>query len=297
VESRGLAWQAGEEWKLHAYFKGHDLYKVQAGRIFGVEPADVTKEQRQIGKVGELACGYGAGPAAVKEFAAKMGVELSEGESTKLVKDWRDANPKIVDYWYDLDKVMHWALTKSGVKFSMMPHGYVEIEAVPAPDSLRSQLEIDAMSLKISMFVGGGKVPLFTRWIHGAAEVGRNIQYWKPSERKTGDLWNDRFVDPKTKHTRLYTVYGGKLAGLLTQSLCREVFFESLLAVSRQLEKQPNVELVGQFHDEIVLDWAPSQHGPDLGRSMEGLRSAMTVTSLPQFPLGAEIKADFRYTK
>src|SRR4029078_1299302 len=112
VESRGLAWQAGEEWKLHAYFKGHDLDKVQAGRLFGVEPADVTKEQRQIGKVGELACGYGAGPAAVKEFAAKMGVELSEGESTKLVKDGRDANPKIVDYWYDLDKVMHWALTK-----------------------------------------------------------------------------------------------------------------------------------------------------------------------------------------
>ena len=35
VESRGLAWLAGEQWKLDAYRKGQDLYKVQAGKIFG----------------------------------------------------------------------------------------------------------------------------------------------------------------------------------------------------------------------------------------------------------------------
>lgn len=297
VESRGLAWQSGETWKLNAYEKGDDLYKVLASRIFNIPVEDVTKEQRQIGKVGELACGYGAGPGAVKDFAAKMGVDLSEGESTKLVKDWRDANTHIVDYWYDLDRVMHMALDSEGPKFAMLPHGYVTIEAVAAPHSLSRQLETDATSLMFSMYVGGKGSPLFTRYIHGAAQVGKNIQYWKPSERKTGDLWVDRYTDPKTKHTRLYTVYGGKLTGLLTQSLCREVFFESLLAVSKRLKAYPNVNLIGQFHDEIVLDWEPSKTGPNLGQTVAELKELMTATSLPGFPLAAEIKADYRYTK
>jgi DNA polymerase bacteriophage-type len=298
VESRGLAWQAGEEWKLKAYFDGEDLYKVQAGHIFGVEPADVTKEQRQIGKVGELACGYGAGPGAVKDFAAKMGVALSEGEATKLVKDWRDANPRIVDYWHDLDSTMHRALNKPGVEFfTMVPHGYVAIEAGLAPKSLRDQLGFlpEVSSLQIRMHVGNDRTPVLSRVIHGAHEVGRNIRYWKPSERKTGNLWSDRYTDPKTKQTRMHTVYGGKLAGLLTQSLCREVFFESLLTVSQSVESMPNVRLVGQMHDEIVLDWEPGKI--NLGETFEGLKDAMTSTSLPGFPLAAEIKADYRYTK
>ena len=298
VESRGLAWQAGEDWKLHAYEQGEDLYKVLAGRIFGMPAEAVGKDTRQIGKVGELACGYGAGPGAVREFAAKMGVELSEGESAKLVNDWREANPRIVDYWHDLDQTLRAALHKPGVKHALLSHGYVSIEAVPAPASLRQQLTLPHLeSLRISMFVGGGDTPVLTRFVHGVQEKGRSIQYWKPSERKTGDLWVDRFTDPKTKQTRMYTIYGGKLAGLLTQSLCREVFFESLLLVGQGVEHCSNVELVGQFHDEIVLDWAPQSGRPTLGDTMEMLRSAMTATALPGFPLAAEIKADYRYTK
>ena len=54
---------------------------------------------------------------------------------------------------------------------------------------------------------------LFTRVIHGAHMKGRNVGYWKPSERKTGDLWVDVFTNPKTKQVQPYTVYGGKLAG------------------------------------------------------------------------------------
>ena len=54
----------------------------------------MTKEQRQTGKVGELSCGYGAGGGAVKDFAAKMGVEMVEAEANKLVIDWRDSEPE-----------------------------------------------------------------------------------------------------------------------------------------------------------------------------------------------------------
>lgn len=77
VESRGLAYLSGAQWKINEYFNGADMYKVLAGKIYGKHTDSVTKQERQTGKVGELACGYGAGPGAVRDFAAKMDVHLS----------------------------------------------------------------------------------------------------------------------------------------------------------------------------------------------------------------------------
>ena len=296
VESRGLAWQAGEQWKLNAYARGEGIYEHQAAKIFNVSYEVVTKQQRQTGKVGELSCGYGAGPEAVQTFAAKMGVEMSPQEATSLVKDWRDANQDIVSYWYRLDAALKEAV--NGVRSTVkIPHGYVQLLPVSAPQSLRDQVNNqNLVSLQVSMILTTGETAL-TRVIHGAHFKGRNVGYWKPSERKTGDLWVDRFTNPKTKQVQPYTVYGGKLAGLLTQSLCREIFFTCLLDVHVWIEDLPNVQLIGQFHDEIVLDWAPQLNQPGLGAVMGMLNESMTRTTLPDFPLAAEIKHDFRYTK
>lgn len=296
VESRGLAWQAGEQWKLDAYHQGEDLYKVQAGLIFGKHKAHVTKAERTVGKVGELACGYGAGADAVREFAAKMHVELSEGESAKLVRDWRGANPKIVEYWYALDDILHQAVETGLTQSVMMKNVSVIIEPIRAPRSLRQQTGNQALnSLEIRVWHGGKQVLL--RVIHGVEIHGRNIHYWKPSERKTGNLWVDTWMNPKTKRQQPFTVYGGKLSGLLTQSLCREVFFDTLRKTDSWVGSTPGVRLVGQFHDEIVLDWAPDPNGPSLEQAKDMLNSTMSVTKLKGFPLAAEIKSDYRYTK
>jgi DNA polymerase bacteriophage-type len=296
VESRGLAWQAGEQWKIDAYFDGKDLYKVQAGKIFGKHHAHVTKPERQIGKVGELACGYGAGSDAVRDFAAKMGVVMTEVESAKLVRDWRGANPEIVDYWRRLDDALHDAI-EFGSGDARIKHGRVVITAQPAPQSLRDQTRNPGLlSLRILLILTDGTV-MVNRVIHGTHIVGRNIHYWKPSERKTGDLWVDTWMNPKTKRQQPFSVYGGKLSGLLTQSLCREVFFDSLRDVYDRLSPFPgvNVQLVGQFHDEIVLDWWPGSVALESTKAM--LNDCMSRTKLPEFPLAAEIKHDYRYTK
>jgi hypothetical protein len=298
VESRGLAWQAGEDWKLDAYFAGKDLYKVQAGRIFGKHEAHVTKAERQVGKVGELSCGYGAGAEAVHDFAAKMGVKLNEVESAKLVRDWRSANPQIVEYWRLLDEALHDAVEERVSSHVALQHGYyLRILPRPAPESLRSQVKNpDLISLEIRM-VQEDNFTLFSRVIHGANIKRQSIQYWKPSERKTGDLWVDTWMNPKTKQPQQYTVYGGKLAGLLTQSLCRELFFTSLRDVHHWTGHVDNVRLVGQFHDEIVLEWEPLPGGVTLEWAKNMLKMSMTHTDLPGFPLAAEIKHDYRYTK
>lgn len=298
VESRGLAWQAGEGWKLKAYTKGIPVYEMQAGLIFGKPYTEVTKDERQVGKVGELSCGYGAGGEAVQAFAKNMGIELSEGESAKLVRDWREANPKTVDYWDRLDKALHKALESGQAQQVLMPHGHVRIASVPSPASLVKEAPMSVRSLSIKMFLDNGTL-LLTRVIHGCHIVGRNIRYYKPSERKTGELWTDHYTDPKTKLVKKFSIYGGKMAGLLTQSLCREVFMASMLQVHDTLENWNNVQLVGQFHDEIVLDWTPPENAGclQLHEAKALLKQCMTRTILPGFPLAADIKNDYRYTK
>lgn len=81
VEGRVLAWYAGEEWKLQAFRDadaGHgvDLYKVSYGKAFSKNPADVTHDERQIGKVIELGLGYGGGVNAFVTFANGYGIDL-----------------------------------------------------------------------------------------------------------------------------------------------------------------------------------------------------------------------------
>lgn len=190
VEGRVLAWLAGEEWKLEAFrefdtlqtkngawalpyrdgwfqewavnekgdfiHKGHDLYKLTYARTFGIKPEDVTKDQRQMGKVLELALGYQGGPGAFATFAMNYGMDLDELAKTteatieesywiesmgmlkwakekKLIRGmsqkawvacnaiksaWRKANSEIESFWYSLAKACQSAIKAKGVAFS-----------------------------------------------------------------------------------------------------------------------------------------------------------------------------------
>jgi DNA polymerase len=292
VESRGLAWLAGEQWKLDAYRQGQDLYQVLADK-FG--------NTRQFGKVGELSCGYGAGPGAVKDFAANMGMQLTEGEATQLVYSWRDANPGIVAFWKKLDEMLAYAMEyQNSGSFHDLADGFMlNIDTLPAPSSLRNQLGKPAHSLYVSVFDSINHLFL-KRVFHGVSLHGNNIRYHRASDRKTGDLWRDGYIHPKTKQFKHYEIYGGKLAGILTQSFCRELFMQSLHATDVWVSKYDNVQLIGQFHDEIVLDWQPSQRGGTISllAAKAALENTMSRPGLAKsFPLAAEVKHDYRYTK
>lgn len=296
VESRGLAWLAGEAWKLQAYFDGRGIYEELASQKFNVPVDAVTKPQRTFGKVGELSCGYGAGAGAVKDFAEKMGVMLSEDDARDLVYGWRDVCPKTVVLWENLDTAIRQAALGNTTRM-LLPYGSLEFIPIPAPKSLQEQVgALTSTSVRINLHVNGIAGPYVSRVIHGLYRRGKNICYFKPSERKTGDLWSASFTNPKTKRSQFYSLYGGKLAGLLTQSLCREIFFDSLRDVAAFVDKHDNLKLVGQFHDEMVVEWAPDMV-MDLPRVERELTELMSTTWLPGFPLTAEIKSAYRYIK
>lgn len=296
IESRALGYLAGEDWKVQAYRRGQDIYKAQAMKIFGLHDiSQVSKEQRTTGKVGELSCGYGAGPVAVKDFAAKMHVELTEGEAAKLVRDWREANPHTVEFWDQLGEAMFKTVETGRAHNLVLSKGGLSIRfrQCTTPQSLLNQA---SDSRSVQMIVLKGHETLLSRMFHGCYLRGRNIGYHKPSTLKGGRPWKKTYVDPKTKRQRYYELYGGKLAGILTQSLCREIFFESLRWLDKALNSVDNAELIGQFHDEVVIDWWPGDFSMDkvMALMTQAMNHSMTH---PGLPMGVEVKHDYRYTK
>jgi len=308
VESRGLAWIAGEEYKIDAYRQGKDIYKVLAAKFQGIEYDEVTKEARAEGKYSELSCGYQAGGQAVKDFMHKLGFEVTLQGAQQRVQQWRDANPNIVTMWYAIDTGLHEAIASTSPSTTVpLAHGLsLVFHKTRTPESLATQ-HPGAQSLEMSLLHPDTGARALTRVFHGVYERGNQVVYFKPSNRKTGDLWKDRYFDPKTKRTVYYSIYGGKLAGILTQSLCRELFFYSLQKLSNILRPAENVKLIGQFHDEIVVEWQPQPFEDKLrfgvtyskSRTMSHMESAMS--SVPEwmegFPLTAEIKSAHRYIK
>lgn len=82
IESRVLAWIAGEDWKLIAYAAsdagtGQDLYKLLYSRFFGADINKISDHERQSGKVIELACGFGGAVGAFVTMAVGYGMDLS----------------------------------------------------------------------------------------------------------------------------------------------------------------------------------------------------------------------------
>ena len=303
VESRGLAYLANEKWKLAEFKQGRDLYKVLAAKKYGVAYEDVDSEMRRFGKVGELSCGYGAGAGAVRNFAAGMGIELNDREAQEIVTGWREVNSTIVDFWAELDRGLHTAVNSPMSANIPLAGGLYAllISGMTAPGSLLD-MHPGAVNLRLTVRNTNTDQIFMQRYFVGCHMVGNNIGYYKPNETIAGKPWKNTFRDPKTGQTKRYTIYGGKLAGILTQSFCRELFFRTLHTVSYDMA-YPNVKIIGQFHDEIVLEWTPIESvgktwgAVSLEYAVKKLEQLMSTSPVLDFPLAAEVKYDHRYTK
>lgn len=127
IEGRDLPWIAGEEWKLQSFRDfdrgiGQDLYKVVYGNAFNVDPRDVKGQQRQIGKVLELAFAIGGGVGACVTAAATYKIDLEE-----LAAAVHKTAPRQV--LLDAEQIWHWAVKKRRT-LGLEQHVYVACEAL-----------------------------------------------------------------------------------------------------------------------------------------------------------------------
>jgi DNA polymerase len=118
IEARANPWLSGVgDAKLDLFRTGADVYKVNAAATFGCSVDGVTKDQRQIGKVQELACGFAGGVGAFAAMGRAYGVLLPESDARRMVDGWRRANPWAPTYWQALESAYLRAMRNKGHEF------------------------------------------------------------------------------------------------------------------------------------------------------------------------------------
>ncbi|EPL8955750.1 DNA polymerase [Klebsiella quasipneumoniae] len=296
IEGRKLAWLAGEAWKLDAFRQydegtGPDLYKLAYARAFNISHEDVTKYQRQIGKVMELGLGFGGGVAAFLTFALVYGLDLEElataalpniprdvqreakswyDESVKrkatyglservfiacdsLKRLWRRAHPETCDFWYQLERTVRTAIT--------------------TPTK--------------TLYCGYLKVRRDGAWLRIQLPSGRALCYPSPTIEK-GNITYMGINSYSRKWQRLKT-YGGKLVENVTQAAARDV-----LAGNMPLIENAGYNIVLTVHDEVICE------APDTDDYTDAALSSLLSTNpewAPDIPLNAGGFEAYHYRK
>ena len=119
IEARVTPWLSnnGQD-KLELFKTGQDVYKFNASRTFGCAIEDVTKDQRQVGKVQELACGFAGGVGAFAAMGRVYGINMPEDEARRMVNAWRLANKWSVPFWNEIELAYTRAIGRQGEIFS-----------------------------------------------------------------------------------------------------------------------------------------------------------------------------------
>jgi len=117
IEARVLAWMAGQS-DLVETFREYDMeiargvpkkdiltepYRMMASAIYNISAEQVTDNQRQVGKMAILGCGYGMGGKRFAEQCASMGIRVDEDEAKRIVSIYREKNNRITQYWRDVE--------------------------------------------------------------------------------------------------------------------------------------------------------------------------------------------------
>ena len=217
IEARVLAWEAEEQWVLDAFENGEDLYCATASQMFHVPVVKhgVNGELRQKGKIATLACGYGGSSGALISMGAlQMG--LKEEELPEIIDSWREANPKIVQYWWDVEKAAMTAY-KTGE---------------------RSEIG------KIAFEFWSG-----TLWM--VLPSGRRLAYIKPRTQpnRFGRMsLTYEGVGQNHKWSRQET-YSGRLVENATQAIARDILAEAMARM-----EDYGLSIVGHVHDEVIIE-------------------------------------------
>lgn len=217
IEARVIAWLAGEQWRLDTFSAGGDIYCASASQMFGVpvEKHGINGHLRQKGKVAELALGYAGSVGALKAMGAlKMGME--ENELKPIVEKWREASPKIVQLWHQIEDA------------------YFACIRDHQPHRINNYLSV--------------------LWDHGILFIvlpsGRRMGYARPW------MDRDPYGRPKMSYedvtmgkvSRVETYYG-KLTENVVQAVARDLLAHAMLRLD-----EAGYEIVFHVHDEVIIE-------------------------------------------
>lgn len=217
IEARVIAWLAGETWRNKVFATHGKIYEASAAQMFKVPLKDITKGSplRQKGKIAELALGYGGSVGALMAMGA-LDMGLAEEELKPLVYTWREANPNIVRFWWDVDRA---------VKETIKERGKNETHSI--------KFEYQSGMLFILL------------------PSGRALAYVKP---KTGiNSFGSESVTYEgvgaTKKWERIESYGPKFVENIVQAISRDLLCNAMRSLDENGHK-----IVMHVHDEVVIE-------------------------------------------
>ena len=302
IEGRVCPWLMGEQWKLD-YFAAFDSgqipfdnYVMAYSKSFNVAPNTVTKPQRAIGKVQELASLYGGSVGAYMTFAAafridmeKLGHSILENVGGTFIAEargkldwyqkhdmtyglsddvwtgvmagvlsWRSSHSNIVKGWYKAEEAFVAATVNPGVWFDM------------------------AHNTRCINHKG---------WLLVKLPSGRHLVYPNPRVDSEGRRKELTFhgVSPFTKKFGVQRTGGPKLVENLTQAVARDCLFYNIPAA-----EAAGYPIILRVHDELLCET------PDLpeftGDKLADL-IGQTPAWAPGLPMAAAGDTYYRYQK
>ena len=171
---------------------------------------------RQKGKIAELALGYGGSVGALKAMGAlEMG--LAEEELQPLVNAWRQSNPNIVRFWWDVDTAVKKVIREK------------------KPQVVKG----------VQFFYQSGM--LFVR-----LPSGRTLSYVKPrmgENRFGGESVTYEGVGSTKKWERIES-YGPKFVENIVQATSRDILMYAMKTLRC-------CSIVAHVHDELIIEADP----------------------------------------
>lgn len=244
IEARVVSWLANEEWRMEVFRGDGKIYEAAGARMFNVPIESITKgsELRAKAKNAELALGYQGSLGAMKRMGGdKMG--MSDSEMNHIVKLWRDANPRIVALWAEIERCAHEA-----VRYKR--------KVVGTPRNLI--FDCDGQYFTITL------------------PSGRALYYRNPTfkEKKVGRSMSKLLfyegIIQETKQWGLIDTYGGKLTENIVQAISRDLIGYSMLNLAKA-----GYGITMHVHDEAVAEV------PDEGDSEKWLSEMIRIMSVP----------------
>jgi DNA polymerase bacteriophage-type len=266
IESRVLAWVAGEQWKLDSYRRfdaTHDPrdepYCTTACKIFRVPDGSYTKgsRERDVGKVCDLAFGYMGGLNAWRKFEPDR---FTDDEVEQFKTEWRAAHPAIVKFWCAVDRAALIAVRERGRVIHCGPIAFKSY-------GIFLQLKLPS---------------------------GRKISYPQPRIRSSDDkrsqfvLFADNAAGQFKDCRHGAGAYGGIWTENIVSGIARDLLVEAMLRV-----EAAGYAIVLHVHDELVCE-VPENFGSE--QEFIRLMTRKPAWAL-ELPLAAGAWSGSRYCK
>jgi len=281
IEARVLAWIANQSDLVQAFRDGTDVYVGMASKIYDVPEDEVIKTQRQVGKVAILGLGFGMGHKAFRDAAKKMaGVEITNKFARQVVKTYRDTNPKIRQFWGDLNTAAIRAIETG------QPHRVGRLEMLPDDDWLKIRLSsgrclhyrwprivqviapwseghygiiygpdeledvLEDLDVTLGDRIADGwiecNLPKGVAKILQSKKIRMELELKEPKKIPQIQYYSVEGPARKWQKTR---TYGGKLTENVVQAIARDFLAEAMLRIEKA-----GYPIVATVHDEIVCE-------------------------------------------